>query len=135
MLRRVALVGTDVSEERSASFIRVTRTGELGTLAVTSNGRTLRRNYSREKLKSHNTLLFVFLQGGKNPRARNISSKQQTTDNDVPTSRILTTLKMEAIRSSETTVLTRSTRRHIPEKGILHSYRSENVISYIALTG
>jgi hypothetical protein len=35
MLRRVALVRTDVSEERSASFIRVTRIGELGiTLAV-----------------------------------------------------------------------------------------------------
>jgi hypothetical protein len=30
----VALVGTDVSEERRASFIRVTRIGELRTLAV-----------------------------------------------------------------------------------------------------
>jgi hypothetical protein len=37
MLRRVALVSTDVSEVRSASIIRVTRIGELGTtLAVTS---------------------------------------------------------------------------------------------------
>jgi hypothetical protein len=45
MLRRVALVRTAVSEELSASFIRVTRIGELGTtLAVTSNRRTLRRN-------------------------------------------------------------------------------------------
>jgi hypothetical protein len=36
MLRRVALVRTDVSEERSDSFIRVTTIGELGTtLAVT----------------------------------------------------------------------------------------------------
>jgi hypothetical protein len=44
MLRRVALVRTDVSRELSASFIRVTRLGELGTtLAVTSNRRTLRR--------------------------------------------------------------------------------------------
>jgi hypothetical protein len=44
MLRRVALVRTDVSEELSASFITVTRIGELGaTLAVTSNRRTLRR--------------------------------------------------------------------------------------------
>jgi hypothetical protein len=44
MLRRVALVRTDVSEELSASFIRVTRIGELGTmLAVTSNRRMLRR--------------------------------------------------------------------------------------------
>jgi hypothetical protein len=42
MLRHVALVRTDVSEELSASFIRVTRIGELGTtLAVTSNWRML----------------------------------------------------------------------------------------------
>jgi hypothetical protein len=32
MLHRVALVRTDVSEERSASIIRVTRIDELGTL-------------------------------------------------------------------------------------------------------
>jgi hypothetical protein len=37
MLRRVALVRTDVSEESSAFIIRVTRIGELEkTLAVTS---------------------------------------------------------------------------------------------------
>jgi hypothetical protein len=42
---RMALVRNDVSEELSASIIRVTRIGELGTtLAVTSNQRTLRRN-------------------------------------------------------------------------------------------
>jgi hypothetical protein len=41
MLRRVALVRTDVSEELGASIIRVTRIGELGkTLAVASNRRT-----------------------------------------------------------------------------------------------
>jgi hypothetical protein len=34
MLRRVALVRTEVSEERIASIIMVTRIGELGTLAV-----------------------------------------------------------------------------------------------------
>jgi hypothetical protein len=34
MLRRVGFVRTDVSEELSASIIRVTRIGELGTLAV-----------------------------------------------------------------------------------------------------
>jgi hypothetical protein len=43
MLRCVALVRTDVSEESIGSIIRVTRFGELGTtLAVTSNRRTLR---------------------------------------------------------------------------------------------
>jgi hypothetical protein len=45
MLRRVALVRTDVSEEPGASFIRVTRIDELGTTqAATSNRRTQRRN-------------------------------------------------------------------------------------------
>jgi hypothetical protein len=45
LLRRVALVRTDVSEETGASFIRVTKIGELGTTrAATSNRRTLRRN-------------------------------------------------------------------------------------------
>jgi hypothetical protein len=44
MLWRVALVSTDVSEERSTSFIGVTRIGELGPhLAVTINRRTLRQ--------------------------------------------------------------------------------------------
>jgi hypothetical protein len=67
MLRRVALVRTDVSEEPGAS-IRVTRIGELGiTQAATSNRRTLRRkphgvnipedtflhSHRRENLKSY----------------------------------------------------------------------------------
>jgi hypothetical protein len=87
MLRRVALVRTDVSEKLSAS-IRVTRIGELGTtLAVTSNRRSVR-------------------------------------------SSILVTL-MEALRSSETLVFTRATRRNIPEDAILHSHRRENLKSYM----
>jgi hypothetical protein len=45
MLRLVALVSADVSEEPIASNIRVKRIGDLGaTLAVTSNRSTLRRN-------------------------------------------------------------------------------------------
>jgi hypothetical protein len=45
LLRRVALVRTDVSEELSASIIRMTTIGELGTtLAVISSRNTLRRN-------------------------------------------------------------------------------------------
>jgi hypothetical protein len=44
MLRRVALVKTDLSEEISAAFIRVTRIGELGTLAVTRRRFTVTAN-------------------------------------------------------------------------------------------
>jgi hypothetical protein len=68
LLRRVALVRTDVSEEPGASFIRMAKIGELGkTQAATSNRRTLltratRRNnpedtilhsHRRENLKSY----------------------------------------------------------------------------------
>jgi hypothetical protein len=49
LLRRVAFVRTDVSEEPGASFIRVTKIGELGTTrAATSNRCMLRRNTNTE---------------------------------------------------------------------------------------
>jgi hypothetical protein len=45
------------------------------------------------------------------------------------------TVMVEAILSSETSDVTRSTRRYIPEDDILQSYRSGNLKSFIALTG
>jgi hypothetical protein len=46
LLRRVALVRNDGSDEPGASIKRVTKIGELGTTqAATSNRRTLRRSF------------------------------------------------------------------------------------------
>jgi hypothetical protein len=99
-LHRVAFVRIDVSDDRIASTIRMTRIGELGTtLAVTSNRRSLLR-------------VLV-------------------TANVVPSSPILVIQIVEAICSSETSVLTRAILRNIPEDGILHNHRRENLKSYI----
>jgi hypothetical protein len=57
------------------------------------------------------------------------------TANLVTSSPNLVTLTMEALSSSETPVLTRATRRIIPQDDILHGHRHENLKSYIALTG
>jgi hypothetical protein len=46
-------------------------------------------------------------------------------------SHILSTLKIEATRFYQTSVLTRSTQRHIPEDCNLHSHRRENLKSYL----
>jgi hypothetical protein len=60
MLRRVALVRTDVSEELSGSIIRVTRIRELGPSVLTRATQrnipedTILHSHRRENLKSYN---------------------------------------------------------------------------------
>jgi hypothetical protein len=56
--------------------------------------------------------------------------KLLVTTNFVPSSLILSTLMTEVTSSSETSVLTRATRSHISENGMLHSYRCGNLKSY-----
>jgi hypothetical protein len=48
---------------------------------------------------------------------------------------IRVTLMKEALSSSETSVLTRTTRRNSPEDTILHSHRSENLKPYKWING
>jgi hypothetical protein len=56
----VTLVRSDVSEEPGASFIRVTKIGELGTIqAATSNRRTLRRNTKPHGVTTQKTPFFI----------------------------------------------------------------------------
>jgi hypothetical protein len=55
--------------------------------------------------------------------------------NAVPSSPHLVTLITESLNSTVISLLIRSTRHNIPEDGILHSHRRENLKSYIALTG
>jgi hypothetical protein len=105
MLRRVVLVRTEVSEEISASTIRVTKISEVRisyTYIVIHNSEFHSGFPSNlEFLRSVRRLLV--------------------TASVVPSSPILVTLMMEVLRSSEALDLTRNKRRNILEDSFLHS--------------
>jgi hypothetical protein len=89
MLHRVALVGTNVLEEPSASIIRVTRIGELGTrLAVTTTDASCEEILSKKKLVFLRSLLRLLVR-----------------TNVISSSPILVTLMKEVLGSSETLFL------------------------------
>jgi hypothetical protein len=52
---------------------------------------------------------------------------------NIPSSWILVTLMMEAVHSSEMSVLTRVTWHNILEDGILHSHHRENLKPYMTM--
>jgi hypothetical protein len=101
MLHRMALVRTIVSEELSASFIRVTRIGKLVTLAITSGSCWLWLTFTDSCHPDDGGAKFL----------RNVHSVRWllVTASIVPSSPILVTLMNEAQSSSETAVLTRAT--------------------------
>jgi hypothetical protein len=105
MLRRVALVITDVLEECSASIIRVTSICELGTMLAGISNRLP-------------VLLCSMCQS-------------LVPANVVPISLILVTLVMNALHSSEMSVIIRATWHNIPKDGFLHSHGYENLKSCI----
>jgi hypothetical protein len=53
------------------------------------------------------------------------------TTNDVPSSQMLVTLILVALRFSETSVLTGDTLHNIPEDAVLHSHSREDLKSYL----
>jgi hypothetical protein len=72
MLHCVALVRTDVSEELGASIIKVTRIGELGTLAVTSNRLVVMAN-----IPSSPILVTLMMEVLSSPRKRPFLQESQ----------------------------------------------------------
>jgi hypothetical protein len=97
----VALIRTDVSEDRIASIFRV---------------------HEREQVTERSCKLLY--------RHRLVEDSLSLQLRSVTCSHSCT-LKMEAIQSSETSVLIRATRCHLPEDDNHHSHRRENLKSYI----
>jgi hypothetical protein len=77
MLRHVALVRTDVLEELSASFIMVTRIGELGTTLAITTQAAKRSSVHQLPIMANtvpSSLIFVTLMMAGAKFLRNVSS-------------------------------------------------------------
>jgi hypothetical protein len=118
-----------------ASIIRPTTIGQLGTLAVASNRRKLRsvlRLLVTANVPSWPTTIGQLGTSAVASNRRKLRSvlRLLATANLVTSAPIVVTLMMEAIRSCDTAVHIKTTRRNIPVEGILHSHRREIFKSY-----
>jgi hypothetical protein len=118
----------------------VTKISELGTTqAATSNRRTLRFLQEPHGVTTQTTPFFIVTAVKTSNLTHSVVLRSVlqlvVTAYVLPISLIPSTLMMKAMHSSETSVLTRATRLHIPEDGILHNHSREILKSYIALTG
>jgi hypothetical protein len=96
MLRHVALVRTEVSEELRASFIRVTRIGELGTmLTVTCNRHSVYQLLVTANVVPSSLILLILMMGALHPAETSVLAR--ATWRHIPEDAILQSHAMKTL--------------------------------------
>jgi hypothetical protein len=132
---RMALVSTDVSEERSASIIRVTRISELGTTLAVFLRSVCLLLVTANVLSS--PILVTLMREVRNSSENSVLTR--ATWRNIPEDGILQSYRHEVLKSCIALTGWALWRRrnvspvgcepvfHIPEDGILHSHRPGNL--------